>query len=66
MNTSSDKFYENNTEFLKILTKFVGDNYELKKENENLKNKLMEKMQMYNKECLNLMSITLPGRLLQT
>ena len=44
MNKSSDKFYENNTEFLKVLCKFVGDNYDLRKENEDLKNKLIEKM----------------------
>ena len=43
MDKSSQKFYKENKEFLKLLTKFVGDNYELKKENENLKNKLMEK-----------------------
>ena len=44
MNTSSDKFYKENVEFLKLLTKFIGENHELKKENENLKNKLIEKM----------------------
>ena len=44
MDKSSDKFYENNTEFLKLITKFVEDNYNLRKENEDLKNKLIEKM----------------------
>ena len=44
MNTSSENFYKSNTEFLQLLTKFVGDNYDLRKENEDLKNKLIEKM----------------------
>ena len=44
MNQDSENFYKNNTEFLKLITKFVGDNYELRKENEDLKNKLIEKM----------------------
>ena len=40
----SENFYKSNEEFLKVLCKFVGDNYELKKENEDLKNKSIEKM----------------------
>ena len=34
---SSDKFYTENREFLQLLTEFVGDNYNLRKENEDLK-----------------------------
>ena len=41
MDKESKKFYKENTEFLKLLTKFVGDNYDLRKENEDLKNKLI-------------------------
>ena len=41
MDKSSQKFYKENKEFLQLLTKFVGDNYNLRKENENLKNKLI-------------------------
>ena len=44
MNQDSENFYKNNTEFLQLITKFVGENYELRKENEDLKNKLIEKM----------------------
>ena len=44
MDKQSENFYKNNTEFLKLLTKFVSENFELKKENENLKNQLIEKM----------------------
>ena len=44
MDKESKKFYKENVEFLKLLTKFVEDNYELKKENEDLKNKMIEKM----------------------
>ena len=44
MDKSSDKFYTENVEFLKLLTKFVGDNYNLRNENEDLKNKIIEKM----------------------
>ena len=38
------KFYVDNSELLKILTKYVGENYDLKRENETLKNKLIEKI----------------------
>ena len=51
MNRSSEKLYKENAEFLKLLTKFIGENHELKKENENLKNKLMENVR-YNKESI--------------
>ena len=44
MNKDSEKFYKENKEFLQLLTKFIGDNYDLRKENEDLKNKLIEKM----------------------
>ena len=44
MDKSSQKFYKENKEFLKLITKFVGDNHDLRKENEDLKNKLIEKM----------------------
>ena len=44
MNQDSENFYKNNTEFLKLITKFVGDNYDLRKENENLKKMLIEKI----------------------
>ena len=44
MDKSSDKFYTENREFLKLLTKFIGENHDLRKENEDLKNKLIERM----------------------
>ena len=44
MKKSTDKFYTENREFLQLLTKFIGENLDLKKENEDLKNKLIEKM----------------------
>ena len=44
MDNNSENFYKENKQLLKLMCSLVSDNQELKKENEDLKTKLIDKM----------------------